>query len=439
MKIINNQTCFFVAKKYEWSKSMNMKERKIQKKRDQIRLEKNILLDYIYTFMKNFDISSAVWVLYLDYRGLSLLEIGLLEGIFHIASMLFEVPSGAIADLVGRKKVMIAGRILYVMSAIVQMIAGQFLMFAFAFVLSAFSYNLNSGTEEAFLYDSLKKLKKEHIYIKISGRMNMLLEISSAIATFIGGALAQYSYYACYIFVVLFGTISIIPALFFFEKKGCTKKKTRNETNDSDRQTLLLHAKTCVELCKKDKKLIQILLFFPIIDTFYAIMFMYGQKYFLNLRFQRIEISMIMLLAGIFACLGAVSSKKIFDLYHENAKYILAFFVGIGILGLLFYQIVSSILFFSLATFANATLYPIQSTTLNRRIPSEQRATIISISSMLYSIFMVILFPVCGGLSEIFGLRYVFGGLGMSLILFLLGILAFQQKKNIVSHPTFHL
>lgn len=41
-------------------------------------------------------------------------------------------------------------------------------------------------------------------------------------------------------------------------------------------------------------------------------------------------------------------------------------------------------------------LYPVQSICLNRLIPSEQRATLISVDSMLFSIVMIVLFPAAG-------------------------------------------
>lgn len=58
-------------------------------------IKKNININYIYSFMKNFDISSAIWVLYMVYKGLPLWQIGIVEGFFHLTSFLFEVPSGA--------------------------------------------------------------------------------------------------------------------------------------------------------------------------------------------------------------------------------------------------------------------------------------------------------------------------------------------------------
>ncbi|MCM1388670.1 MAG: MFS transporter [Bacillus sp. (in: Bacteria)] len=92
-------------------------------------LKKNIYLDYIFRFLANFNICDAIWVLYLGYKGLSLWQIGVIEGIFHVTSLLSEVPSGALADMLGRKRVLLAGRICGVISSLVMLFADRFCLF----------------------------------------------------------------------------------------------------------------------------------------------------------------------------------------------------------------------------------------------------------------------------------------------------------------------
>ena len=50
-----------------------------------------------------FQIAAASWVALLALRGFSLLQIGMLESIFHIVSLCFELPSGVVADVFGEK------------------------------------------------------------------------------------------------------------------------------------------------------------------------------------------------------------------------------------------------------------------------------------------------------------------------------------------------
>lgn len=60
-------------------------------------------------------------MLYLAYLGMNLVQIGLLEGIYHAAGIVCEIPSGAMADLRGRRKSMIISRVLLAISCIIML------------------------------------------------------------------------------------------------------------------------------------------------------------------------------------------------------------------------------------------------------------------------------------------------------------------------------
>lgn len=62
-------------------------------------------------------IAGASWVALLAARGFSTFEIGWFESIFHVVSMVCEVPSGAVADVFGRKKSMVMAQIMSMLAA----------------------------------------------------------------------------------------------------------------------------------------------------------------------------------------------------------------------------------------------------------------------------------------------------------------------------------
>lgn len=421
-----------------------------------LQYKKNINLDYIFCFLKNFDISSAVWVLYMVYKGLPLWQIGIVECIFHVCSFLFEVPSGAVADLFGRKNTIIAGRILSIVSAVINLFAHNIFIFSLSFAISALSYNLNSGSEEALVYDSLKEINNENKYIKVNSRLNMIIEVAQSLGTFTGGILAEHSYTLCYAAVIFISLISLIPAVLFTEpsvvhnntlnhhehidSSSLNTKLSINKTNINEQQNTLMfflnkficmfknsllgmHFKTCIKIIKSNAEIIKVLVYFPVIETFNTVVYFYGQQYFSILGFNKIEISMIMLFSGILCCLGALVSEKVILIFQNKAKYIASLLMAVSIIVLSIHNIFLSILFFGMMNFSNSILYPIQSTSLNELIPSNQRATIISISSMIFSLSMIIFFPLCGLIADIFNLHFTFMILGLTQ-LFLIGFLA---------------
>lgn len=87
-----------------------------------------------------------------------------------------------------------------------------------------------------------------------------------------------------------------------------------------------------------------------------------------------------------------------------------------------------SIIFFGVMNYVNALLYPIQSEALNELIPSEQRATIISIDSMIFSFSMICMFPLCGLFADKFNLHITFFVLGIIQILMM--VLLINWKKD---------
>ena len=366
---------------------------------------RNVKVDYLYCFIKNFDISSAIWVLYMIYKGLPLWQIGIVEGIFHVASFLFEVPSGAVADLFGRKKVMIAGRIFSALSAVINLFASNIFAFSIGFIISALGYNLNSGSEEALVYDSMKQSKCEKDYLKVNSRLNLLIEIAQGLATFIGGVLAEYSYVWCYIVVIIISILALIVCMFFQEPD--IKNNKTEYTSFSE------HFNICLKVLKSDMKIINILLYYPIIFTFDAVVFFYGQQYFNIAGCNKIQISLIMLYSGLLSCMGAVTCEKVIAIFKENTKYAASVLMGVSIIFISVNNIAVSIVFFGIMSYANALLYPIQSDSLNKLIPSEQRATIISIDSMLFSLSMICIFPICGLLADKFSLNKIFFILGI--------------------------
>ena len=186
-----------------------------------LRLKRNVGLDYVHTFLSNMNMQSSIWVLYLAYCGMHLAQIGLLEGIYHATSIVCEIPSGAAADLLGRKRCMILSNICIAVSCVIMLFSKSFGCFAVSFVVQALGNNLNSGSEEALVYDSMKCLGQEEHYMGVYGRLNVLIEVAQGLATVAGGALAEFSYFWCYAACVVIAVLALLPVLWMAEPTQC--------------------------------------------------------------------------------------------------------------------------------------------------------------------------------------------------------------------------
>lgn len=382
-------------------------------------LRRNIKLDYLNTFLTNLNMQSFVWVLYLTYCHMSLMQIGILEGIYHATGILFEIPSGALADLVGRKRSMILSRICVTVSCIIMMFSRSFWLFAVSFVLQALGNNLNSGSEEALVYDSMKCLSEENMYRKVNGRINMLIEISQAIATVAGGILAEYSYFWCYAACVVISLLAVLPVLFMIEPPVAANSG-KKEPLDGFR-TVIRHFEVSFEILAGDLRILKIITYFSIVFASYTLLFFYSQQYYSDFGYSKIEISVIFLLAGIFSCFGALLSNRLYCRLGEKISVISSLSIAMTLICFGFRKPAISIVAFVIAGFFNSVLYPVESEALNALIPSEQRATLISVNSMFFSVMMIVMFPIAGALADQWGLPCIIRMLGILLLLFVSG------------------
>lgn len=380
------------------------------------KIRRNINLDYISTFITNLNMQSSIWVLYLAYCGMNLMQIGLLEGIYHATSIVCEIPSGALADLVGRKKSMMLGRICVTISCIIMLFTRNFWWFAISFLLQALGNNFNSGSEEALVYDSMICLGEEEDYIRINGRINTVIEVSQAIATVAGGVLAEYSYFVCYAACTVISLLAFVPVVFM--KEPPVLKDGEKEEHLTAGRLVALHFQTSFGILASDLRILKIVTYFSVVFAAHTLLFFYSQQYYSDMGYNKIQISIIMLFAGLASCLGAILSEK---LYRRFEKKISVFSAAVIALTLVFYSIgnpVLSIGMFIGANFFNSVLYPIESESLNRIIPSEQRATLISVNSMFFSIVMIVTFPVVGALADVWSLAPILGVFGALLLFF---------------------
>lgn len=385
------------------------------------KISKNIKNEYLYRFLSYFDITSAIWVLYLGYKGMNLAEIGLIEGIFHVTGFLSEIPTGALADLFGRRKIMIIGRLTSLISAIIMLFSNSFLGFAIGFILSAWGYNLNSGSEEALVYDSLKVLKREEEYLKINGKINLIIEVSQGLAVFIGGILSEINFSISYITAIIIGIFSLIVSFNFTE--------VDIRESHEERITVINHFKTSINIVKENKMLLNILIFFPTIYTFSAIIYFYGQKFLSDGGYSRVNISIIFLVNGILSSIGAILSSRVYKKFKSIGWISISMIISILILFMGNVTKNLSLLIFLLISFLTSILQPISSKLINSMVASKQRATIISVESMFYSMMMIILFPICGFIGDKISLDISFEIIGfIGLLITSIEILIIKKK-----------
>src|SRR6185369_6192889 len=85
-------------------------------------------------------------------------------------SFALEIPTGYLADVIGRKKTLILGVLLYIFGVITFLLSHGFCGFALAVTLQSAALSCFSGVDSALIYDSLKEIGDEKSTVRVSGK-----------------------------------------------------------------------------------------------------------------------------------------------------------------------------------------------------------------------------------------------------------------------------
>ncbi|MGO2951826.1 MFS transporter [Lentilactobacillus kefiri] len=378
-----------------------------------IKYSSNISKGYTYSFLSWFGITS-LWVMYLQTKGLSLVEIGLCESIFHIASFLFEVPPGVLADRLTYKFDLILGRLAAILSAVIILFGQTFWMFALGFVINALSYNMQSGTLEALLYDSLIKDKSTKQYPKVISRINVIIEFANTLGVVIAGFLVHWHFELTYVIGIVVGLMGLITVLLFKEpviKKRPTEKQTSVKSIVVNSYRIMKH----------NHQLRNLMLFDALYATVCTSYFFYFQTLMENEHFSGWMISVLMVVSALINIVGIQLTPFIQKTFSKR-ELIITLSLSLACLLMLTWLawLPLLIVMFLISQLLPSLIDPIFSSYYNEMINSEERATLLSVASVLFSAVMVIAFPLFGWLIQINGFSFAFGLVGCVLVVVLI-------------------
>ena len=366
--------------------------------------KRNISLLAGLEFTSYFGITSF-WILFFIQNGLSLLQIGLLESIFHGTSLLCEIPSGMLADRFSYKTNLYLARLSNIGSSILILFGqGNFWIYAIAMMVNAWSYNFDSGTSTAFLFDSAVEAGQKDRYLQISSFLSGVAEVTRTLGTvvagfFIHGALA-WTYY------IAIGLSLLSILLIFLMKEPESKSDERNH----------LTLKRILEVVKQEWQdkpvLFYWMLTYQLVGTIMCMFYYYYQQKISDLASW--QVSLIMLIGSGFNLLAVYLASQIGKKWNSNQVF--PILVALTGLALFLVGVKTPFAYLSVYILTNA-LYavyqPIYYNDLQAYLPSSVRATMLSINSMMFSLSMIVFFPLTGWLIDTCGFVAVFLVLGL--------------------------
>lgn len=369
-------------------------------------VKKQIRTIYGISALEALHIAGASWVALLAARGFSVFEIGILESIFHVVSMCFEIPSGAVADAFGRKRTMAASEVLMILSILCMLCSGTFWTVAVAIGISALSYNMASGTREALAYDTLKENGQEQEYDRFASMEMVIYRLGSATAVFCAGLALILGYRRAYLLDLGMRSVCLLLTLGLREPK-LKEKEERNGNAKQDAERKGEDSKSSESVSEKLKNCVVESLRFlrshPETIGIIALNSLIGAVATLLLFFLQARLPVYGLKTGLlgpalfFMSVGAACGAKAITFFRKKGYKSIAVISICGVLaafGILYTKQPYLICLGGfLAAFSDDFLEVRTDVLLNEKIPSAQRATLISVCSFAFSVVMIFLSP----------------------------------------------
>lgn len=377
----------------------------------------------LYGFLKNLRFFEAFLFLFLRDKGLSFTDIGLLLAFKEVLVNLFNIPTGAIADLYGRKKSLIFALLAYVFSFLLFSYSSSLSLLYVAMFLFGVGESFRSGTHKAMIFDYLRvhnRLKDKTLFY---GQTRSWSQRGSALSVLIGASIVYWGagYKNIFLYSIipyLIGIINIALYPSYLDQKNETGASLKEIFNHLIKTTkkcwesiglrhLILQSTLYEGQYRSVKDYLQILIGLMAA----SIPFLPGLE---SERKTAIFIALVYFVLYIISSYASKYSHKVLNFYKSEETAIrkimlvtsgLLLISAIGVLAnTLWLSIICFILIFNLQN----VVRPIMTARYDDLSASEEQATILSVESQANSVGIFILAPLLGHLADHYSVAYAF-------------------------------
>jgi len=351
-------------------------------------IKRTIFIYLLFTLISKFAISfiAATYVIFLMSHGLDIFEVSLVNSIFYFTLFVCEIPTGAFADIFGRKKSYALSYFLLAASLFTYSVSSSFWGFIGAEILGALGNTFGNGAFDAWMKDRLDFHGFENSKMKyIFARKSQIAQFASAIGAIAGAYLGSISLVLPWIAggcIFLVGGILVLLFLKeeYFEKKPFNLKDS------------FVFTKTAIKAGLKNN-VIRFVAIMTLVQ-FFALQApnMQWQPYFMSFGLAKENMGYIYFGISVAIIAGSFSSSWILHKMKRDEKRFLVFaqvFMGAGVMVCYFNGLFAfSITCFLFHEFARGLFAPIKDDYVNQSIKegSKERATLLSMESLSHHV-----------------------------------------------------
>ncbi|MEX1072971.1 MAG: MFS transporter [Chloroflexota bacterium] len=362
--------------------------------------------------------SSFIWginTIFLLDAGLNNAEAFAANAFFTLGMVIFEIPTGVVADTRGRQFSFVLGTVTLLFATLLYFVMWEVHAplwgWAIASILLGLGFTFFSGATEAWLVDALHATgfhgHMEHVF----GRAQSVGGAAMLVGTVSGGVVAQMTTLGVpYIIRAAMLGVTMVVALVFMRDIGF--KPDRSVSPGKAVRNVL---RGSIDGGFRNPPVRWLMLGIPFTAGTGIFIFYAAQPYLLELYGDPTAYSIAGLAAAIFAgvqiAAGLMVSFVLRFFRRRTDALIGGAVIGIVILALLGLNpgFVVALILLTIWSFVIAVTRPMRSTFLNAVIPSEQRATVLSFDSLMGSAGGVVAQPALGRVADL-------GGYGVSFL-----------------------
>jgi len=147
----------------------------------------------LYQLFSGIVFTGPIWAVFLLSRGLSLPQFGLVEAALHVGMLAAQVPTGVLADALGRRRLLISAGFFTAAAELGYVYAPGFWLICLAGAVHGVAFALRSGADEAYLFDALAHDDAHAQFPRMLGGLWAVFQFAGAISFLAGGLIATWS------------------------------------------------------------------------------------------------------------------------------------------------------------------------------------------------------------------------------------------------------
>lgn len=355
-----------------------------------LNIEKQIRKLYASSVLGNLSLTGA-WVAILAARGYNLVDIGIAETVFHITSLIFEIPSGVLADVFGRKKMLIVSSIMRMIGNIIMILSDNLFTVCLSIAFHALSYNFSSGTGDALAYDSLKAANAESRFERFESDQLVIYRLCSGISTLCAGFALFIGHRLAYGTDLITGVIQIAVLMSLSEMYAPAP-----DQSGSIAARLAICLKESFTFMKSAKRAMKLMIVNSLIGAADTLLLFFLQAKLPERGIPHRLLGAALLFMEIGGIIGSKLITKLPKLSYRCVFCISSVMVLAGIVAEHSPMYAVMALGGFIAAVADDALQVRTNVLLQDMFPSEQRATLTSLESFTFSVIMIVLSPLAG-------------------------------------------